>query len=206
MNIDVTLEKVKSFKVIPSTIQNVKEFVENWHYSKNVNGLRSRNIFELRNKDDLTIGCIVYGGLGMANNWKKYVDEEKYVIELKRLCCIDKTPKNTESYFIGRSIRWLKKNTDYKVIVSYADPFHGHEGIVYKASNFEHVGFTAKGRVIQYGEKTYHDKTIRTYYTNANGEKKLKPYAQRIRDALKSGEAEYIDVPGKNIYIYRLQK
>lgn len=205
INIDVTNEKVKSFTVEPTTIQNVTNFVKHWHYSKNVNGLRSRNIFQLKSNDSM-IGCIVYGGLAMANNWKKYAEEEKYVIELKRLCCIDKTPKNTESYFIAKTIKWLKANTDYKIIVSHADPFFGHEGIIYQASNFEHIGLTAKCRVIKYQGKLYHDKTIRNYYTNSNGEKRVKPYAQKIKDALENGEAQYIDVPGKHIYIYRLKK
>ena len=81
----------------------------------------------------------------MPNIWKKYAKAERKVIELKRLCCIDNTPKNTESYFIGKTLRWLKQNTDYDLVVSYADTFYGHSGVIYKASNFKHVGMTTKG-------------------------------------------------------------
>ena len=51
---------------------------------------------------------MMYGQIAMANVWKKYVSKEKDLIELRRLCCIDNTPKNTESYFIGFTLRWLK--------------------------------------------------------------------------------------------------
>lgn len=196
---------VKDFVVKPTTIQYVRNFVETWHYSSNVNGLRISNVFGLFYKENL-IGAMIYGPLGMANTWKKYADSESEIVELRRLCCIDNTPKCTESYFIGKTLRWLKKNTDYKIVISYADTFHNHEGIIYKATNFTHSGMTAKGRVIQYGDRTYHDKCIRTYYTDKNGVKKLKPFAQRVKDALESGEAKYVDTPGKHIYIFKLRK
>lgn len=196
---------VKDFVVKPTTIQYVRDFVETWHYSSNVNGLRISNVFGLFYKNNL-IGSMIYGPLGMANAWKKYVESENDIIELRRLCCIDNTPRNTESYFIGKTLKWLKKNTDYKLVISYADTFHNHQGTIYKASNFEYHGLTAKGRVIEYDGRTYHDKCIRTYHIDKNGIKKLKPFAQRVKDALKSGDAKYIDTPGKHIFIYRLKK
>ena len=88
---------------------------------------------------------MIYGPLGMANAWRKYGESESDVIELRRLCCIDATPKCTESYFIGKTQRWLKKNTNYKIIVSYADAYHGHRGTIYKATNFKYEGLTSPG-------------------------------------------------------------
>ena len=121
------------------------------------------------------------------------------LLELRRLCCIDDTPKNTESYFIGKCLKWLRKNTDIEVIISYADMTYGHEGVIYKASNFKHVGISPGGKVIMYDGKRYHDKTIRTKY---KGE--LKPFARRIKEALDNGEAHYTKTLGKHIYLYRL--
>lgn len=201
--LDYTDANVKDFVVKLVNIQRVRDFVEEWHYSGNVNGLRISYVFGLFYNNDL-IGAMIYGSLGMANTWKRYVDKEEDIIELRRLCCIDKTPKNTESYFIAKTLKWLKKNTNIKVVVSYADSFHNHEGTIYKASNFNYHGLTSKGRLIEYLGKIYHDKCIRTYYVNKNGEKKLKPFAQRIKDALDSGDAKYIETPGKHIYTYSL--
>ena len=202
-DLDYRQAKVTDFEVKPTTIQYVRDFVETWHYSSNVNGLRISHVFGLFYQGNL-IGAMIYGPLGMANTWKKYADSENDIVELRRLCCIDNTPRNTESYFIGKTLRWLKKNTNFKIVISYADTFHNHQGTIYKASNFEYHGLTAKGRVIEYGDKLYHDKCIRTYHVDKNGNKNLKPFAQRVKNALESGDAKYVDTPGKHIFIYRL--
>jgi len=195
--------KVREFTVRPCKVQDIRDFIEKWHYSGNINGLMVSYCFALYHEDQL-IGGMIYGGLGMANAWKKYADKSEDVIELRRLCCIDDTPKNTESYFIGQSLKWLRKNTGIKKCVSYADAHYGHEGVIYKASNFTLIGKTSKSKVIMWNGKKYHDKTIRTYYTNKNGEKNLKPFAKRVKDALERGEAHYENRPPKNIYVYNV--
>lgn len=187
---------VKDFNVVLCKRSEVKNFIEKWHYSKNINGLISNYCFKLLDREQL-IGAAIFGEIAMANVWKKYVLKKENIIELRRLCCIDDTPKNTESYFIGAMIRYLKKNTDIKKIISYADPEYGHSGVIYQATNFELIGKTSKGKVIMWGDKKYHDKAIRTKY---KGE--LKPFAKRIIKALENGEAEYKNTNGKNIYIF----
>ena len=188
--------KVKTYKVELCERREIASFIEKWHYSQNVNGLISDYCFKLLDGDRL-IGAMMYGRIAMAGVWKKYADSENELTELRRMCCIDDTPKNTESYFIGNTLRWLKKNTSIKRVISYADTTYSHEGTIYKASNFKHCGMTAKGRVIMYDGKRYHDKTIRTKY---KGE--LKPFAKKIKEALERGEAEYLQTKGKHIYIY----
>lgn len=188
-----------NFKVVPCERNEIKNFIEKWHYSKSINGLKSSYCFKLIDGTKL-IGGMIYGYLGMASVWKKYVTAEEKLIELRRLCCIDATPKNTESYFIAKTIHWLRHNTKIQKIISYADPNFGHEGIIYKASNFERLGLTAGGRVIIYGEKRYHDKTIRTKYNGI-----IKPYAQKIKTALERGDAHYKKQVGKHIYLFDLR-
>ena len=192
---------VRDFIVKPVAIQQVKNFIEQWHYSKNVNGLNISNVFGLFYNNQL-LGAIIYGSLSMANTWRKYGNNENEVIELKRLCCVDDTKKNTESFFIAKTIKFLKKYTKYKIIVSYADPFYNHSGTIYKASNFKHKGYTAKGKVIFYNDKIYHDKTIRSVDNNNN----YKPFTYEIKKALKEGTAKYIDKPPKHIYCYEIQR
>lgn len=187
------------FEVRVADRKDITAFVESNHYSGSINGVMATYCFALYRNDEM-IGAMLYGGLGMANAWKKYADRPEDVIELRRLVLIDDTPKNSESYFIGWTLRWLKKNTEVKVVVSYADPNYGHSGVVYRATNFEHIGMTSKGRVIMHNGKKYHDKTIRTTYKG-----KLKPFAQRIKDALESGEAEYVVQEPKHIYVKRLK-
>lgn len=192
--------KVKNFKVELCNRSEIKQFIETWHYSESINGVKSSYCFKLLDEDNNLIGAMLYGTLAMANQYKKYSDREEHVLELRRLCCIDETPKNTESYFIAKTLKYLKKNTDVKIILSYSDLNYGHEGTIYKASNFNYLGKTQPSRVILWNNKKYHDKAIRTKYKG-----KLKPFAEKLKQALDSGEAYYIKQLPKNIYIYRLK-
>lgn len=179
----------------------VRDFIEKHHYSHNINGLMSSYCFAMYDQDNNMVGAMIYGKLGMANAWKKYGDDPNEVMELRRLVLVDDTPKNSESYFIGYTLRWLKRNTPVRTVVSYADPNYGHSGVIYRATNFEHVGMTSPGRVIMYRGKKYHDKAIRTKYKG-----KLKPFAAELKKALETGEAEYVKQLPKHIYVKQLRK
>ena len=192
------MSKVKTFKVRLCDRSEIKEFIEKWHYSKSINGIKSSYCFGLFDKG--MIGAMIYGRIAMANVWSKYVEREEDIIELRRLACIDDTPKNTESFFIGSTLRWLRDNTKLKTVLSYADTMYGHTGTIYHATNFQHKGKTTRGRVIIYNGKIYHDKCIRTRY---NG--KRKPFAQRVKDALDEGLAYYKPTTGKHIFVYNLR-
>lgn len=209
---DHTSASVTEFIVKEVPFHIVAPFIEKWHYSHSAKGQSPKHCFALMHNGDM-IGGMIYGYFAMRNQWKKYscygVDEEFQVIELRRLVCVDDTPRNTESYFIGQTIRWLKKNSDYKIIVSYADPHHGHAGTIYKATNFYHVGMTSPGKIIDYNGKRYHDKCIRDInkaHFKKTGERILAQSAVRLINALESGEAKMVDTPGKHIYVMPLNK
>ena len=180
--------------------KQIRDFIETYHYSQNINGTIADYCFALYDKyTDEMVGAMFYGRMAMANQYKKYGERDE-VTELRRLVLIDDTPKNTESFFIGYTLRWLSKNTNIKTVVSYADPNYGHSGIIYRATNFTHVGMTSPGRVIMYKGKKYHDKTIRTKY---KGE--LKPFAKEVKEALNTGEAYYKKQLPKHIYVYKFK-
>lgn len=193
--------KIKEiYEVNPCSRNEIRNFIEEHHYSHNINGCIADYCFKLidRSTGDI-VGAMFYGRMAMANQWKKYGDSNEEVTELRRLVLIDDTPKNTESFFIGNTLRWLKKNTDIKVVVSYADPEYGHIGTIYKASNFVMVGRSSNGRVIMWNGKKYHDKAIRTKHNGV-----LKPFAKELKDKLNSGEAYYKKTEGKFTYVYKL--
>ena len=209
---DHTTASVTDFTVREVPFNVVAPFIEKWHYSHSAKGQSPKNCFALMHEGDM-IGAMIYGFFAMRNQWKKYsvygVDDEFEVIELRRLVCIDETPRNTESYFIGQTIKHLKKNTNYKIIVSYADPHHGHAGTIYKATNFYHVGMTSPGKIIDYNGKRYHDKCIRDInkaHLRKTGERIPAQSAVRLINALESGEAKMVETPGKHIYVMPLCK
>lgn len=196
---DFTDISVREFDVKLCTIQVISEFIEKWHYSGNVNGVISDYCFVMTYKHNI-VGAAIFGRIAMAGVWKKYVKNEHDLLELRRLACVDKTKKNAESYLIGNCLRWLKKNTRVKLILSYADNNYGHTGTIYRATNFNFLGETSPSRIIIFNGKKYHDKCIRTKY---NG--RLKPFALEVKQALEIGTAFYQKTLGKNIYIYSLE-
>jgi hypothetical protein len=67
-------------------------------------------------------------------------DQANNVMELTRLWIDDSTPKNSESYLIGNSIKHCAK----EIVVSFADTSQNHLGIVYQATNWIYTGLSAK--------------------------------------------------------------
>ena len=191
---------VKTYKVELVKRSDIKDFIESNHYSQSINGCISDYCFALYD-DSKMIGAMFYGRMAMRNQWKRFAKKESDVIELRRLCCIDETPKNTESYFIGKTLKWLRKNTEIKIVVSYADKEYSHSGTIYKASNFKCLGLKPGAKVIWHEGKKYHDKTIRTKYKG-----KLKPFALRLKNALDEGIAYYAMTAGKYCFTYKLKE
>ena len=154
----------RAYTVKPCTRSDITEFMSTWHYSHSILGLTNSYCFGMYYKDEL-IGAMIYGRMAMKGQSVKYWDDnvlnaykrglisyqdaDSTVLELRRLACIDDTCRNAESYFIGQTIKWLKRNAPMvRIIISYADEQFGHHGIIYKAANFKHVGMTAPGRII----------------------------------------------------------
>ncbi len=67
--------------------------------------------------------------------------------ELGRLWVDDEQPRNTESWFISRAVRFVRRfHREVKALVSYADPSAGHSGTIYRAANWREDGRTDEGR------------------------------------------------------------
>lgn len=187
---------LRQYQVLPCERRDIRDFIERWHYSHNINGITGHYFFKLLNTAGELVGGAIFGSPAMPTTAKKYGCN---TTELRRLVLVDDTPRNAESYFIGKMLRWLRRNTQHDVVLSYADETYGHTGVIYRASNFRHLGKTQPGRNILYNGKLYHDKVIRTKNKGI-----LKPFAIEIRAALAVGTAVYVKNKPKNIYVYRL--
>jgi hypothetical protein len=81
-------------------------------------------------------------------------------LELSRFYIFDGTPKNTESYFLGGCLRKLKENGFVGKVISFADSTEGHEGTIYKATNWKHDGLTDKNYHYERGGERFHKRGI----------------------------------------------
>ena len=184
--------------------KSIVSFIEKHHYSHNVNGVQSIYHFGLFREGNFglptMIGAMMYAYPSMPSTAAKYnpINPDK-CLELRRLVCIDDTPKNTESYFIGQTFRWLREYTDMEVIVSFADTHYGHDGVIYKATNFEYLGETSKGQVLMVDGKEMHSRSMN---------QKKRPYSREIKRRYDSGDENifFKDRSPKKIYVYYLDK
>ncbi|EEF1427350.1 hypothetical protein C9T98_22225 [Salmonella enterica subsp. enterica serovar Enteritidis] len=190
---------MNNYKVCPVNVAYIRDFVEKYHYSHNINGLKISQCYAL-NDGDVLVGAIIFGQL-TTTAWRKYGKSESDVVELRRMVVSDSCPVNTNTWFMARALKHLKKHTEFKVCVSYADPEHGHVGIVYQAANWTYAGRTAPDIVLETPEgKRYHSRALRTKY---KGE--LKPFAKRLCALKEAGELKEVRVQGKYVYLYALK-
>jgi len=184
--------------------KSIVKFIEKHHYSHNVNGVQSLYHFGLFREGNFglptMIGAMMYAYPSMPATAAKYnpINPNK-CLELRRLVCVDDTFKNTESYFIGQTFKWLKQNTDMEVVVSFADKHYGHTGVIYRATNFEYLGETSKGIILMVDGKEMHSRSMN---------QRKRPYSREIKRRYESGDKNifFKDRDSKNIYVYYLNK
>lgn len=110
------------------------------------------------------IGVIVFGlscQAKMASSIVPILRQSDYY-ELQRLFVKDCTRTGFESWFIGKSISWLKVNRpNIVMLVSFSDPYHDHTGTVYQATNWIFTGANKGGKVhLDKEGKLVHARTI----------------------------------------------
>ena len=197
--------KVSEFTIEPVVKKAVTGFIEKHHYSHYAGGIQHKQCFALYSPDGMfglprMIGAAIYGQPAMPDTAKKYhPDEPLRCWEMRRLCCIDDTPTNTESFFIGQTIKWIRQNTDVQVIISYSDLNQGHEGTIYKATNFVHLGETSPSKVLMVDGKEYHPRSMNN---------KHRPYGRELKRRYDNKDENifYVDKKPKNIFAYYLNK
>lgn len=66
----------------------------------------------------------------------------RQVLSLTRLVVLPETPRNACSFLLGKSVKLIRKDGRFISLVTYADESQGHNGNIYRASNWEYVGRT----------------------------------------------------------------
>ena len=74
---------------------------------------------------------------------REYRDAEKLI---SRGACISWSPKNLASALIMYSVRWMAKNTHYRLFTAYSDIEARELGTIYQACNFTYLGQNSGAR------------------------------------------------------------
>jgi hypothetical protein len=72
-----------------------------------------------------------------------YPENWRGVLALTRLAIEPEVPTNGASFLLGRSMKLIDR-VKWPCLVTYADEMQGHTGRIYKATNWEYLGKTAK--------------------------------------------------------------
>lgn len=112
------------------------------------------------------------------------------------MACLDSAPKNSESWFLGQIIKWVTSNTDYSFVLSYSDTSVGHNGTIYKASNFKEIGKTSATKWVEWEGKVYHPRSLSVD----------REYSYRLREDVKTGVAIIREGLPKIIWLYTINR
>ena len=160
------------FYIDKVTKKQSEELLLKYHYLKDISkgfksgynyGLFKNNEFSPLNIGGLQGVCIftglpvpevAKGAFGLERN------EQQGLFELSRLCIEPDTQSreyNITSWFVSRAIRQLRKDTEVKAILSYADNDY-HSGTIYRACNFKYYGLTDRKKDFYYSDGTKHSR------------------------------------------------
>ena len=174
--------------------KTTKAFIVKNHYSHTIASSVKFSI-GFYYKDEL-VTAVVYGcPVGRrVTQWLQTNYEN--CLELVRLFSIDGLPKNTESYCIGQSFAYLKENhPQFKYLISYADPNHGHVGYIYQASNWRYVGLQRrllKNRKILIDGKRFHQRTLSAKHGSVTDANLKRIYGDRIKITIELKKHVYL--------------
>jgi len=169
------------------SFKDIRSIFEEFHYRKGHMGGGISQCFAMLINGDVVGGAV----LGKPRHEKTY----KNCIDIRRLACLDEAPFNSESWFLGKIIKWLVANTDYDAAMSFSDLTQGHIGTIYKASNFTEMGRSAPQRYVIWEGKNYHMRSLTID----------RPYSYRMREAVKDGSAVIHRGKEKIIWMYDLK-
>lgn len=176
---------------------------------------------------------ILSGVVTMGNPvaYSKILGDNTKEIErlISRGACISWSPKCLGSAFISWCMKWMARNTKYRVFSAYSDPTAKELGTIYQSLNFYYLGnsFGAKCKYISpYSGKIISDRTFRSrsyykryakdlgiewkdswskgdavYFNNIPDdiEQQLRSYGKQLQRS-----AEKIIIPAKHKYVYVL--
>jgi hypothetical protein len=150
------------------------------------------NAFGLFDEFEKLRGVVLYGTPSSAPLRSGIAGKENAnnVVELTRLWIDDKSPKNSESFLIGNSLKFCGK----EIIVSFADTQQNHLGIVYQATNWIYTGLSAKRTdwVVEGIDKHGH-----TWADKYTAEEMRKEFGERFKLVPRSRKHRYVFLNAK---------
>lgn len=182
--------------VAPCSHKAARHAVTRWHYSQRMPVGKSvrYGVWE----HGRFVGALIFSRGATPNLPKPYGLTQAEVVELTRVALRDHTAPVTQ--IVAAALERLRAaNPGLRLVVSFADPNHGHHGGIYQAGNWIYLGQTA-GKVdyVDAAGRVWHDRQVKTSgWCTEFG---------KVKRAPKRSECTQIPRAGKHRYAYPLDK
>lgn len=120
-----------------------RELVKQYHYAKSSSNVGTC-CHGLIAVDGSVVGAAQWNPPNREAAMASYDGDWHDVLALSRLVIAPEVPRNGASFLIARSVRLIRAGGRYRCLLTYADTYEGHEGTIYKATNWECMGETKK--------------------------------------------------------------
>ena len=131
---------LQSLQVRPVPVSVAKGLLVREHYLHSMPG-GTQMAFGVFLKHRL-LGALALG-VGPFNSYRLVAGASPAdCLTLSRLWLSEELPKNSESRVLGVVVRSLRKHTNLKFLISYADPAQGHLGTIYQATGWLYTGLS----------------------------------------------------------------
>lgn len=159
----------KALRVEPVPPSTVRQVITDFHYLHSMPAA-PRLCFGVYRGGTLAGAVVLTAGARQGHRVLAAAKPQE-VATLARLWLSDQLPKNSESRVIGAVLRHLRRQTDWKLLLSYADPAAGHVGTIYQATGWLYLGQGSPEGYLDFGDaRLMHPRTAyKQFGSNAVG-------------------------------------
>ena len=135
--------------------------VKVWHYSRTLPAGRlvCVGVWE----GGVFVGVVIFGRGASSEIASPFGLQQSGVCELTRVAL--GPHQAPTSKIVALAVRLLRRQSPgLRLIVSYADPEHGHHGGIYQAMNWQFIGTTNRESLIRLNGRLFHPRTVASRY------------------------------------------
>lgn len=183
--------------VAPITPTAARYAVEHWHYSRRmpVGAGQAYGVWE----HDRYIGCVLFGRGASPHLGTRYGLSPYEVVELTRVAL--RGHETPVSRVVMLAVARLRASSPkLRLIISFADPYHGHRGGIYQAMNWTYLGTSDPAK--RYRHRATGELLHQRVVTTSGVVRQF----GRVTRAVRPEETDVVHVPGKHRYALPLDR
>ncbi len=158
-----------------------RDIVKQYHYSGKVvaNSKLHLGVFNLAGE---LVGCLQFGPPMNGAKTSLKICDLLPMYELNRMVMADSEPRNSESMAIALCIKYLRRFTDCKWLLSFSDGKEGNVGYIYQATNWQYIGYMLSGSFYRLDGQYMHNVSVWHKYKEKHPDRDVKTTDQILCD------------------------